>query len=217
MRQRILLVDDDSQLVSTLTDLLTSEGFDVRPTSDGSEAVARARSESFDLLLLDEFELCGKLRKLGVRTPILLMSRRSRVEDIILGLELGADDYITKPFETIELVARIRAHLRRSHDAAMSEYRFGSVFVNFLNGNVVRNGAPVNLSAKELQLLRYLISRRGLVLARDELLSVVWGYGAAITRTLDVHIAALRQKLEETPHQPRYIWTVRGKGYVFRD
>jgi len=219
-RHRILLVDGDPVFVSALTGVLTGEGFDVRNAADRSEAVASVASETFDGILLDGFEVCSELRKLGIRTPILIMSARSRVEDKILGLKLGADDYITKPFEMTELLARIDAHLRRWRDphwAALTEYRFGPVFVDFLNGSVLRNGVHVGLSTKELQLLRYMISRRGLVLSRHELLSVVWGYCAAITRTLDVHIAALRQKLEEIPHQPQYIWTVRGKGYVFRN
>jgi len=226
MRHRILLVQDDPHLVSVLTGVLTGEGFAVDDTADGAEAVARLASEPFDLVLLDVmlprhsgFEVCRDLRARGVRTPILMLTGRSEVQDKILGLKLGADDYVTKPFEVPELLARIHSLLRRWCDpqwAALSEYRFGSVFVDFSNGHVMRNGAPVSLSAKELQLLRYLISRRGLVLPRKELLSVVWGYCAAITRTLDVHIAALRHKLEDTPHRPRYIWTVRGKGYVFR-
>jgi two-component system alkaline phosphatase synthesis response regulator PhoP len=227
MRQRILLVEDDPSLVSVLTDALTAEGFAVDDTADGSEAVARLITQSFDLVLLDVglpfhsgFEVCRELRARGIRAPILILTARSDLEDKVLGLKLGADDYVTKPFETTELRARVNALLRRWRNpqwTALSEYRFGSVFVDFMNGNVVRSGVPVSLSAKELQLLRYLISRRGLVLPREELLSVVWGYCAGITRTLDVHIAGLRQKLEETPHLPRYIWTVRGKGYLFRD
>ncbi len=226
MPDRILVVEDDPNLVSVLTCSLTAEGFEVEDTPDGSDAISRVIRGAFDLVLLDVilplrsgFEVCRELRARGNRTPIVMLTARTEMEDKITGLGLGADDYITKPFEISELIARMRALLRRWRDQrlAISEYRFGEVEVDFTNASVRRSGAPVYLSAKELQLLRYLIARRGAVLSRNELLRSVWGYRGGITRTLDMHIAALRQKLEEVPHQPRYILTVRGRGYLFRD
>ncbi len=226
MGDRILLVEDDPNLVSVLTCSLTAEGFEVEDTPDGSDAIARIIRGAFDLVLLDVilplrsgFEVCRELRARGNRMPIVLLTARGDVEDKIVGLGAGADDYVTKPFDISELVARMRALLRRWRDQrmALAEYHFGDIHVDFLNGNLTRNGVPVYLSTKELQLLRYLIARRGVVLSRNELLKSVWGYREAITRTLDMHIAALRQKLEDTPHQPRYILTERGRGYLFRD
>ncbi len=221
MRHRILIVDDDTSLVLVLSDLLRSEGFSPFSTADAREAIARLSSEPFDLVLLDVllprhsgFDVCRQVRARGVRMPILMMSGRANVEDRILGLRLGADDYLTKPFDPPELLARIDALLRRWHDP---RWAAGSISVDFLTGNVRRDGATLSLSSKELQLLRYLIGQRGAVISREELLSAVWGYCGAITRTVDVHIAALRNKLEETPHEPRYIRTVRGQGYLFQD
>ncbi len=147
-----------------------------------------------------------------------MLTARADIVDKVLALSLGADDYLTKPFDARELLARIQALLRRAQlqpPARLTEYQFGTVFVDFLSGKVLRDGQPVNVSAKELQLLRHLIARRGTTLSRGELLLEVWGYRSALTRTLDMHVATLRQKLEENPQQPRYIVTVRGGGYTF--
>jgi DNA-binding response OmpR family regulator len=226
MSDRILVVEDDPNLVSVLTCSLTAEGFEVEDTPDGSDAIARVTREAFDLVLLDVIlpvrnglEICRELRARGNRTPIVMLTGRCGVEDKVAGLGMGADDYVVKPFEISELIARIRALLRRWRDQrlALSDYRFGDIQVNFVNGSVTRNGASVGLSTKELHLLRYLIARRGAVVSRQELLHNVWGYRGAVTRTLDMHIAALRQKLEDVPHEPRFILTMRGQGYSFRD
>jgi two-component system alkaline phosphatase synthesis response regulator PhoP len=227
MGHRILLVEDDPLLASALTAALVSDGYAVDNIANSSAAIAFVIDEPFDLVLLDAdrscssgIEVCRELRARGIRTPIIILTGRNRVPDRILGLQLGADDYVVKPFDTGELLARIHAVLRRWRDlqqAVLAEYRFGSVFVDFLNGNVLRRGQPVNLSTKELRLLRHLIAHRRETQPRKDLLREVWGYLVETTRTLDVHIAALRQKLEDNPRKPRHILTVRREGYVFRD
>lgn len=227
MRHRILIVDDDEGLRTVLNDMLTNEGFATMLAADGKEGVSRATSDRFDLILLDValprqsgLEVCRELRARGVGVPILMLSGRSETQDRVLGLRLGADDYVTKPFEAPELLARIDALIRRWHDprwAALAEFQFGAVQVDFVAGHASRNGVALNLPVKELQLLRHLIARRGSVVSREELLRGVWGAGAMITRTVDVHIATLRNKVEEEPHSPRYILTIRGKGYLFQD
>ena len=223
--QRILLVEDDSDLVAVLTDALVDEGYEVESEAVGERAIAIAGSGAFDLILLDVvltgasgFDVCRTLRAQGVGIPILMLSARSDVTDKIRALQLGADDYVTKPFDPGELLARVRALLRRARTASVAGpayCRCGDVSVDFLRGTATRRGAPMNLSAKELQLLRYLTGRPRAAVSREELLAEVWGYSSTITRTVDVHIATLRQKLEENPRRPRYILTVRGQGYMF--
>ena len=163
------------------------------------------------------FDVCLALRHGGIDTPILMLTARAQVTDKVEGLDLGADDYLTKPFEFIELLARIKALLRRSSpEPRIMEFRFGEVEVNFVSANVVRNGVAVKLSALEYQLLRHLIENQDVLLSRNDLLDAVWGVDAMpSTRTVDVHIAWLRQKLEPDPHNPRFILTVRGLGYKF--
>jgi two-component system alkaline phosphatase synthesis response regulator PhoP len=189
----------------------------------------RAASGDHDLLILDVmlpgkdgFEIASHVRRQGVQTPILMLTARGEVTDKVVGLDLGADDYLTKPFEFIELMARIGALLRRSERgsarAAMNTLEFGDVCVDFRSAEATRAGEPVQLSAKELELLRYLGQNPGAVLSRDELLDSVWGYDAMpTTRTVDVHIARLRQKLEADPAAPEFILTVRGWGYKLAD
>lgn len=227
MSQRLLIVEDDPNLVMVLTDALRAEGYEVESFSDGETAVERAVNTGFDLALLDVslpgltgFEICGRLRRMGVHTPILMVTGRAGLEDKVRGFDSGADDYLTKPFDARELLARIRALLRRAEAQRIQglwEYRFDETYVEFFGGTVIRKGARISLSAKELQLLRYLITRKGAPVSRDELLTKVWGYQGAVTRTVDVHIASLRQKLEDNPHQPRHILTARRSGYVFQD
>jgi two-component system alkaline phosphatase synthesis response regulator PhoP len=163
----------------------------------------------------------GTLRQRGVAAPILMLSARGQVVDRVVGLRLGADDYLTKPFEMLELVARIEALLRRapqSVPASIEHYQFGHVCVDFRRAEVTKNGAPIELSAREFKLLRYFIEHRGATISRDELLNEVWGYHAMpTTRTVDVHVAWLRQKLEPNPKHPQYIHTVHGLGYKFVD
>jgi len=227
MSQRILLVEDEPGLVFTLTDRLQSEGYEVDHAENGDEGYELALADDFDLIVLDimlpgrnGFDVCRDLRKEGVETPILMLTARGQVADRVVGLKLGADDYLTKPFETIELLARIEALLRRAGPGGPSRhverYTFGDVEVDFRKAEVVKDGEQVALSTRELRLLRYFIENRDVVLTRDELLDKVWGYDATpSTRTVDVHIAWLRQKIETNPRHPEFIVTVHGQGYKF--
>ncbi|HEX9942287.1 MAG TPA: response regulator transcription factor [Thermoanaerobaculia bacterium] len=224
--RRILLVEDEPSIVLTLTDRLASEGYQVETAGDGGEALARALAGSFDLILLDVmlpgrdgFEVCRELRARGVQVPVLMLTARSQVVDRVVGLKLGADDYVTKPFEMAELLARIEALFRRARTPASAPagtHAFGDVRVDFRRAEVFRDGAPVPLSALEFKLLAYFIQNRGALLSRDELLDKVWGYDAMpTTRTVDVHVASLRQKLERNPSRPEFILTVHRRGYRF--
>jgi len=226
MSRRILLAEDEPGLVTTLTDRLTSEGFSVEDARDGDRAVNRANNESWDLIILDVmlpkkngFDVCRDIRQKGVRAPILMLTARTEVVDKVLGLKLGADDYLAKPFEMMELLARIEALLRRAagtSGALPETYRFADVLVDFRRAEAMRDGRTIEMSAREFQLLRYLIEHRGAALTRDELLDEVWGYDAIpSTRTVDVHVAWLRQKIEPNPHHPQFILTVHGLGYRF--
>ena len=222
--RRILLVEDEPSLVLTLSDRLASEGYQVETAEDGLTGYARARDGAFDLIVLDVmlpgkngFDVARDLRRQKVETPILMLTARGETVDKVVGLKLGADDYLTKPFEMIELLARVESLLRRARAPYVPEtstYAFGDVRVDFRRGEVTRGGAPVELSALEFKLLQYFVEHRGTVLGRDELLDKVWGYDAMpYTRTVDVHVAALRQKLEPRPGRPRYVVTVHGRGY----
>ena len=226
MTKRILLVEDEPGLVLTLGDRLEAEGYAVETAADGERGLELATSEPFDLVILDVmlpkrdgFEVCRGIRRANVEAPILMLTARGEVLDKVLGLKLGADDYVTKPFDMLELLARVEALLRRAPSGPPSEiaaYRFGDVRVDFRRAEVTRAGEPVEVTPRELGLLRYFVERRGEVVTRDELLDAVWGYSSTVmTRTVDVHVALLRQKLEETPRQPRYILTVHGTGYKF--
>ena len=223
--KRLLLVEDEPGLVLTLTDRLTREGYAVDSSADGESALERATAEGFDLILLDVmlprlggFEVLRELRKRNIETPVIMLTARGQVVDKVVGLKLGADDYVTKPFEMVELLARIEAKLRRApvvpHPA--EGHQFGDVRVDFRRAEVTRDGAPLELSAREFQLLRYFIEHRGATLTREELLNEVWGYNAMpSTRTVDVHVAWLRQKIEPNSRHPQYILTVHGMGYKF--
>lgn len=224
--RRILLVEDEPSLVMTLSDLLTSEGHQVRTISDGQEGFEIACRHDFELLILDVmlpnkngFDICREVRSRGVQTPILMLTARGQVIDKVLGLKLGADDYLTKPFDAMELLARVEALLRRAPAASIKlpdTFRFGAVQVDFRRTQVKRNGNLIDLSAREFELLRYFIQQRDVTLSRQQLLRDVWGYDEeAMTRTIDVHVGALRQKLEDDAQQPRHFLTVRGLGYKF--
>ncbi len=225
----VLLVEDEEALRLFLGDSLRSEGYSVETASDGAEGLEKALRLSPDLIVLDimlpgkdGFEICQALRRRGKPTPILMLTARNQIQDTVTGLKIGADDYVTKPFDMSELMARIGALLRRAsaaggHSAPAMVYEFGSIRVDLRGTEVTKNGKPVDLSAREFQLLRFLIEHRGETLSRDTLLREVWGYGAKIyTRTVDVRIANLRQQLEDDPKEPRYILTVQGLGYKFR-
>jgi two-component system alkaline phosphatase synthesis response regulator PhoP len=222
--RRLLLVEDEAGLVLTLTHRLKREGYTVEHAGDGPGGLQRALSEPFDLVILDVmlpgldgFEVCRELRQRGAEVPVIMLTARGHVADRVSGLKLGADDYLTKPFEMVELLARIEARLRRGPAAGgASSCRFGDVEVDFRSAEVTREGRPVELSAREFQLLQYLVEHRGATVSREELLKKVWGYDATpLTRTVDVHVAWLRQKLEPNPKRPKFILTVHGMGYKF--
>jgi two-component system, OmpR family, alkaline phosphatase synthesis response regulator PhoP len=226
MNGRILLVEDERGLVRTLTDCLKSEGYRVETAMDGETGLRRASEESFDLLILDVmlpkkngFDILRDLRQRGNKIPAIMLTARDQVIDRILGLKLGADDYLTKPFDMGELLARLEAVFRRTPAGKSSSshtYVFGEIIVDFHRAEVARAGQPVELAAREYHLLRYFIEHREKALSRDELLNEVWGYEAMpVTRTVDVHVGLLRQKLEPNPRQPQYFITVHGIGYKF--
>jgi two-component system, OmpR family, alkaline phosphatase synthesis response regulator PhoP len=222
---KILLVEDEPGLIVTLTDRLVSEGFEVESATDGKTGFELACEGEYDLLILDVmlprkngYDIARDLRQRGVATPILMLTAKGETIDKVLGLKLGADDYLTKPFEVMELLARVEALLRRSplqaEVKANGAFRFGDIGVDFKRAEVTRKDEPIDMSAMEFKLLQFLIENRGQVHSRDDLLDAVWGYDSMpTTRTVDVHVAWLRQKLEENPKHPRYIQTVHGMGY----
>lgn len=224
--RRILVVEDEPGLVMTLTDRLKSEGYRVEAVGEGHEALRIATEEDFDLILLDVmlpgrngFDVCRELRARGVDVPILFLTARGEIADKVVGLKIGADDYLTKPFDMMELSARVEALLRRnplSKKSGPDHYSFSDVVVDFRKAEVLRGGEPVDLSALEFKLLCYFIENRGATLSRDELLNRVWGYDQMpYSRTVDVHVSGLRQKIEPNPSRPEYIVTVHGLGYKF--
>jgi two-component system alkaline phosphatase synthesis response regulator PhoP len=226
MKYKILLIEDEPGLCLTLSDRLQKEGYTVDISNDGESGFNQAANQAYDLIILDLMlpkksgnDVCRDLRQMGLITPILMLTARHQTVDKVLGLKLGADDYLTKPFEMLELLARIEALLRRAtrtFASAPAMYQFGSIRVDFRKTEVVRDGEILALSAKEFQLLRYFINHKGETLSRETLLQEVWGYSAVpYTRTVDVHVAWLRQKLEDDPKQPQWILTIHGLGYKF--
>jgi DNA-binding response OmpR family regulator len=225
----ILAVEDDPAILRGLSDNLRFEGYEVITASDGETGYNLQRERKPDLIVLDlmlprmsGFEFCRKLRGEGIQTPILMLTARSEEPDRVLGLDLGADDYVTKPFSVRELMARVRALLRRSQpgkdgtDALPDEVRFGGVEIDFRKYEARRNGSPVEMTRKEFATLRFLASRAGEVVTRDDLLNEVWGYESyPSSRTVDNHVAGLRAKLERDSSQPEHIKTVHGVGYKF--
>ncbi len=221
----VLLIEDEPGLVLTISDLLAAEGYRVQTTADGEAGLARASGEKFALIILDimlpklsGLEVCRQLRQAGVDSAILMLTAKTEVIDRVVGLKLGADDYLTKPFEPAELLARVEALLRRVHKENrpdLRSFQFGDVEIDFERAEVRKSGEPLALASKELQLLRYLVNHRDRVVPREEILQEVWEYDSEVSsRTIDVHIAWLRQKLDN-PQNPKYIQTVRGKGYRF--
>lgn len=226
MKYRVLLVEDEEGIALTVGDRLRSEGYDVAEAADGDSGFRMAVETAFDVIVLDVmlpgkdgFTVCRDLRARGVATPILMLTARSQVVDRVVGLKIGADDYLGKPFEMAELSARIEALIRRTHGTTNGNFgeafSFGEFRLDLRRQELLRNDEPVDLAAQEYKLLVYLVQHRGEVLDRNELLDAVWGYDATpTTRTVDVHIAWLRQKLGDAAH-PRHILTVRGRGYKF--
>ena len=224
MNESILLVEDEKALRTTLSDRLRSEGYVVETAGDGPEGFEMASNRPFDLIILDVMlprrsglDVCRDIRAAGMATPVLILTVRNETVDKVVGLKLGADDYVTKPFEASELLARIEVLLRRVPlHAGHGIHQFGAIRVDVKEGQVTRDGTPVYLTAREFQLLRYLIERAGKTVARDELLRSVWGYDSdTLTRTVDTHVASLRQKLEQNPKKPELILSVSGVGYRF--
>jgi two-component system alkaline phosphatase synthesis response regulator PhoP len=225
-QRRVLLVEDEPGLVVTLRDRLCEEGYAVSVASDGRTALEQATHGSWDVILLDVmlpghsgFDVCRALRRQGISSPVIMLTARGQVADRVEGLKIGADDYVTKPFDMRELLARIEVQLRRAAAGTGGvawPYRFGDVIVDARRTSVVRAGRPVELAAREFLLLKYFIEHRDTTLSREELLDKVWGYDPTIsTRTVDVHVVWLRQKIEPTAARPTYILTVRGLGYKF--
>jgi two-component system alkaline phosphatase synthesis response regulator PhoP len=224
MTRRILVVEDDPGLQLTLGDRLEQEGYAVEIATTGEDALVRAGSRSFDLVLLDVmlpgmsgFDVCVALGEAGLDVPILMLTARGQLSDKLAGLKLGADDYIVKPFEMAEVLARIEARLRRTpRHPAPNLHQFGDVRVDTRSATVQRAGRVVDLSAKEFRLLCYFLEHEGATLSRDELIERVWKYDPATSsRTVDVHVAGLRRKLERSAHRPAHFVTVHGLGYRF--
>jgi two-component system alkaline phosphatase synthesis response regulator PhoP len=225
MTEHILLVEDEEDLRMTLTDRLKAEGYSLDTAADGEEGLRKAVEGAYDLIVLDVmlprkngFDVCRDIRKAGIVTPILMLTARGQLVDKVLGLKIGADDYLTKPFEVLELLARIEAHIRRGavppKDADVLQ--FGPLRIDLKGTTVFRNSKVVQLSAREYRLLRYFAHNPGTTLSREVLLKEVWGYSEeTFTRTVDVHVGSLRQKLEKDPKQPAMIITVPGLGYKF--
>jgi len=220
---RILVVEDEPRLALGLEDDLKLEGYEVEVARDGETASQRAREQPFDLIILDVmlprkdgFEVCRELRRAGVRTPVILLTAKTQESDKILGLELGADDYVTKPFSPRELRARVKAVLRRAAGEVPEVYRFGEVEVNFTRCELRRAGKVVEMTPIEFRLLAAFIRHRGHTLSRDKLLDEVWGRETFVTdRVVDTHINNLRKKIEPQPNKPRFLISVRGMGYRF--
>jgi DNA-binding response OmpR family regulator len=223
---RILVVEDERELAMMLEDDLKLEGYEVEIQSDGESASRRAREQPFDLIILDVmlprkdgFEVCRELRRAGSNTPVILLTAKAQESDKVLGLEIGADDYVTKPFSPRELRARVKTILRRvsiGQVGSLQTYRFGDAEVDFGRGELRRAGRPVETTAREFKLLSAFIRNRGRVLTRARLLDEVWGSATFVTdRAVDTHVLNLRKKIEPEPAKPQYIVGVRGIGYRF--
>ena len=222
MKENILIVEDEESLRMTLGVRLRSEGYEVDTASGGIEGFKKATSRPYDLIILDillpdrsGWDVCREIRQAGLSTPILFLTARTQTIDKVTGLKLGADDYVTKPFEAEELLARIQVLLKhipdRSHECV---HQFGSIRVNIARGEVSRDGKPVRLAAHEFKMVQYLIERSGTPVSQDELLTAIWGSGE-VRRTVRLNIASLREKLEANPKYPELIVTVAGFGYKF--
>ena len=220
---RILIIEDEAPMRTVLADVLEGEGYRTMTADDGEAGLQRALEEKPDLILLDimmpkldGFEVCAELRRLGNVMPVLMLTAKGQVEDRVTGLDAGADDYLVKPFSTEELLARVRALLRRSKRQGQSptKLKLGDVDIDLARQTAVRGRKPVHLTAKELAMLRLMAETPGEPVSRERFLDVVWGYAAfPTTRTVDNHIASLRGKIEKNPESPRWLKTVHGVGY----
>lgn len=222
---KVLLIEDDDALSLAISDGLQNRGYSVTTIRDGKAGFKIASEREWDIIILDVmlptldgFDICKLLRSRGDETPIILLTALSQEMDKVLGLKLGADDYLTKPFSLLELSARMEAVMRRSARRPLNPgcYKFGDLAIDFVKSTATKCGEPINLSAREFLLLEYFVNHRGKVISRDELLHAVWGYASTpVTRTVDTHIVKLRQKIEDDPANPRYILTVHRTGYRF--
>lgn len=226
MKEKILIIEDEEELVKGLKLNLVFESFDVIWALDGEDGLNKALKEAPDLILLDimlpkkdGLEVCRKLRQRNVTIPIIMLTAKGGEVDKVVGLEIGADDYITKPFSVRELIARIKAHLRRGNKEekkAPSLYRFDDIEIDFIHFKVRRSGKEFDLTSLEVEILKYFVAHRGEVVSRENLLDKIWGYETyPSTRTIDNHILKLRKKLEEDPARAKYIFSVYGEGYRF--
>jgi two-component system alkaline phosphatase synthesis response regulator PhoP len=231
MKKSILIVEDENELCMTLGDRLISEGYNVDFATDGDSGLVKATQLPFDLIILDVMlpsrnglDVCTEIRRAGFTCPILLLTARSQIFDKVLGLKIGADDYVTKPFDTFELMARIEALLRRTplqprnkNGSRSDNIQCGPLMMDVRRVKVTLHGKTINLTSREFHLLHYLMEHQEITVSRDELLQEVWGHRSSmLTRTVDVHIASLRQKLEESPKNPQIILTIPGIGYRFQ-
>ena len=228
MPKRILVIEDDAGIQMSLKDELESEGYAVSTAGDGERGMELVRQENPDLVildvmlpLLDGYEVCKTLRAEGIATPLIMLTVKDREIDRVLGLELGADDYVTKPFSLRELVARVRAHLRRTedHKTDCSRCRIADIDLDFKKFEATKSGAPVELTALEFQILKLLVHRKDEGLTRDDFLDAIWGEGnvQVTARTIDTHIANIRKKIEDDPTHPKIIRSIRGVGYRLCD
>ncbi|MBL8168125.1 MAG: response regulator transcription factor [Acidobacteria bacterium] len=225
MNSKVLIVEDDQAMAVALRDGFEYEGYAVQVARDGAAGLKLATEKELDLIILDVmlpkmsgFDVCKQLRSSGNSTPIIMLTARGQEIDKVVGLKIGADDYVTKPFSFMELMARVEALLRRSHRRAevADEFHFGDIAVNFKKFEVTKAGTLLEISPREFNILKYFIEHRGEVVTRDQLLDAVWGYGSfPLTRTVDMHIAKLRQKVEDTASDPKHIITVHRVGYKF--
>ncbi len=226
MKKKILIIEDEEDLVKGLKLNLADEGYEVDWASDGEEGLRKAMQETPDLIILDimlpemdGLEVCRELRQKNIGIPIIMLTAKGEEIDKVVGLEIGADDYITKPFSVRELLARLKAHLRRAErdeKAVPKVYSFGDVEIDFAHFKARRKGKELDLTSIEMEILKYLIAHRGEVVTRDDMLDKIWGYDSyPTTRTIDNHILKLRKKIEEDPAHPQYILSVYGGGYRF--
>ena len=223
--KKILIIEDDPATLTGLEETLKAEHFEVTGVQNGEMGYGKAVKDKFDLIILDlilpdlnGIDICKNIRSKGIGTPILMLTSRKEEMDKVLGLELGADDYVTKPFSVKELVARVKALLRRQSELIkdIEEYSFGDIYVNFKSHEVRRKNKDIQISAMELKILKYLVTREGEVIERNKLLDEVWGYeNFPSTRTVDNFILSLRKKIEDDPSKPKHLLTVFGAGYKF--
>ncbi len=223
--KRVLIIEDDPAILTGLEDSLQEEHFEVSTAEDGEVGYQKAKKENIDLIILDlmlpsknGMEICKDLRNDGIEIPILMLTSKKEEMDKVLGLEIGADDYVTKPFSIRELIARINALLRRKVDIRkeIEEYSFGNVDVDFKKQEAFKNKKPIELSTTEFKILNYFVQREGEVISRDQLLDDVWGYDEfPTTRTVDNYILALRKKIENDHSNPKHLITLHKAGYKF--